>query len=200
MSRRKKKIVGMSDNAQAVMYNVGKESYEKATRVTRGVDSVGTLAFAQHCSSYAKEGFKKGYDVGRREEMLKNFNVGDEIKRFEGELKKFCEEHGYYLGNEGFVVESGLVTFSRPRMTVKFSAVADIEKLRRLYINRTFGDWRKNCCAVCKWRKFGEHKSLNCAMQNFDQTDKDPGFKCDAVREYLQTGIVPERIKKSEDQ
>ena len=198
MSRkRKKKSAGMTDNAAQSMYEYGKEKYELATRVTRGVDSVGSLAFAQHCSSYAKDGFKKGYDYRKSEELLKNFNVGEEAKRFTKELTEYCKAHGFYIGSSGFTFTTSIAT-GRPSMTIDFKAYVDQDKLKKLYIMRTVGHWRDKCCGQCKYHHIGKYdgKTLTCDLSKSSDEEAlnfthDHG--CQGIREYLETGVFPER-------
>lgn len=66
--------------------------------------------------------------------------------------------------------------------------------------NERLKDWREKCCAQCKYHliKF-EGKELQCyfskcsdeAVLNF--TDRKG---CQGIREYLETGIFPERARK----
>ena len=64
-------------------------------------------------------------------------------------------------------------------------------------------DWREKCCNQCKY-KFVEYngKQLQCGFSKC--TDEDVAkFNerngCQGIREYLETGIFPERAKKTED-
>ena len=201
MSRkRKKKAAGMTDNAAQAMYEYGKEKYELATRVTRGVDSIGSLAFAQHCSSYAKDGFKKGYDYRKSEELLKNFNVGEEAKRFTKELTEYCKAHGFYIGSSGFTFTTSIAT-GRPSMTIDFKAYVDQDKLKKLYIMRTVGHWRDKCCGQCKYHKIKcAGKTATCAFSQCsdeEALDFTKGHGCQGIREYLETGIFPERGQRN---
>lgn len=197
MSRkRKKKSAGMTDNAAQAMYEYGKEKYELATRVTRGVDSVGSLAFAQHCSSYAKDGFKKGYEYGKSEERLKNFDLCYETRRFAKELEDFCKSRGFYIAKDGFTISTG-TSCCEPRMQLQFTSYADADKLKKLYVMRTFGDWRDKCCGQCKFHKIKcAGKTATCAFSQCsdeEALDFTKGHGCQGIREYLETGVFPER-------
>ena len=43
---------------------------------------------------FAEEGFKKGYDYGKREERAKVFNIQDRIKDFREEMRPICKKYG----------------------------------------------------------------------------------------------------------
>ena len=128
--RRKKKTAGMSDAAVQAMCEFGKEKYELATRVTRGVDSVGTLTFAQHCSSYAKDGFKKGYEYGKREERAKVFNIQERIKDFREEMRPICKKYGIDFLNSYVDME-----FSSGTIKFKEQFVGSIHDMMEAYVN-----------------------------------------------------------------
>lgn len=192
--KRKKKTAGMSDAAVQAMYEFGKEKYELATRVTRGVDSVGSLAFAQHCSSYAKDGFKKGYEYGKKEELLKKFDIQTEIKRFYDEAVSYFKDRGFYMGQDSVDVSCSL---GHTCIKVNYTAVPDVDMLKKLYVMRTFGHWHDKCCNQCKYRfvKHGD-KYAQCAYSRCSDREAlnfTSGHGCQGVREYLETGIFPER-------
>jgi flagellar biosynthesis/type III secretory pathway protein FliH len=43
---------------------------------------------------FAKEGFKKGYDYGKREERVKVFNIQERIQAFRDEMQPICKKYG----------------------------------------------------------------------------------------------------------
>ena len=130
------------------------------------------------------------------EELLKNFNVGEEAKRFTKELTEYCKAHGFYIGSSGFTFTTSIAT-GRPSMTIDFKAYVDQDKLKKLYIMRTVGHWRDKCCGQCKYHKIKcAGKTATCAFSQCsdeEALDFTKGHGCQGIREYLETGIFPER-------
>ena len=63
-------------------------------------------------------------------------------------------------------------------------------------------DWREKCCDQCKY-KFAEYngKQHQCGFSQCsdeDVLDFTERHGCQGIREYLETGIFPERARKTE--
>lgn len=69
--------------------------------------------------------------------------------------------------------------------------------------NKQKGDWRKECCDQCKYH-FIDYNGIKlqcgfskCTDEEVADFDKHHG--CQGIREYLETGIFPERARKTKD-
>ena len=87
----------MTDAARAAQKDYGKEKYELANRVAGG-ETVGAVAFAQHCGSYAKEGWRAGYKFAKREDAEKTFSLTRQVTQFRKELDQLCGKYGFQMG------------------------------------------------------------------------------------------------------
>ena len=61
-------------------------------------------------------------------------------------------------------------------------------------------DWREKCCNQCRYQfiKY-EGKQLQCGFSKCTDEDVlefDKWHGCQGIREYLETGIFPERARK----
>lgn len=89
--KRKKRNIGMTEGAKNAMENYSNEVKSGCRKIFRDpydatLESVSTR--------FAEEGFKKGYDYGKREERAKVFNIQERIKEFREEMRPICKKYG----------------------------------------------------------------------------------------------------------
>ena len=95
MSKKKKnKGIRMSDAAEKAMNQYGKEVHDSLDANFRDPSNPHNITAQSLSTHFAKEGFKKGYDVGRREERAKVFNLQERIQAFRDEMQPICKKYG----------------------------------------------------------------------------------------------------------
>jgi hypothetical protein len=92
--RNKKQDIRMSESAEKSMHKYGDDVYNAVHNNLRNPDNPHDVTLPHLSSYYAKEGFKKGYDVGRREERAKVFNIQERIQAFRDEMQPICKKYG----------------------------------------------------------------------------------------------------------
>ena len=100
--KRKKRNIGMTEGAKNAMEKYSNEVKSGCRKIFRDpydatLESVSTR--------FAKEGFKKGYDVGRREERAKVFNLQERIQAFRDEMEPICKKYGIVFLNDHVDIE-----------------------------------------------------------------------------------------------
>ena len=89
--KRKKRNIGMTEGAKKAMEKYSNEVESGCRKIFRDpydatLESISTR--------FAEEGFKKGYDYGKREERAKVFNIQERIKDFREEMRPICKKYG----------------------------------------------------------------------------------------------------------
>ena len=97
MSKKKKnkrQDICMSDAAKKTMAEYGKEVQDFIRDGLRDPYDAHSATLPFLASHHATEGFKKGYEVGRREEREKVFNIQERIQAFRDEMQPICKKYG----------------------------------------------------------------------------------------------------------
>jgi len=89
--KRKKRNIGMTEGAKNAMNQYGEEIKSGCRRYFRDPYDATLESVSAH---FAKEGFKKGYDYGKREERAKVFNIQERIQAFRDEMRPICKKYG----------------------------------------------------------------------------------------------------------
>ena len=98
MSKKKKnKGIRMSDAAEKAMNQYGKEVHDSLDANFRDPSNPHNITVQSLSTHFAKDGFKKGYDYGRREEREKAFNPIKFIEQFGSEASELARKYGLYL-------------------------------------------------------------------------------------------------------
>ncbi len=98
MSKRKKnKGIRMSDAAEKAMNQYGKEVHDSLDANFRDPSNPHNITVQSLSTHFAKDGFKKGYDYGRREEREKAFNPIKFIEQFGREASELARKYGLYF-------------------------------------------------------------------------------------------------------
>ena len=98
MSKRKKnKGIRMSDAAEKAMNQYGKEVHDSLDANFRYPSNPHNITVQSLSTHFAKDGFKKGYDYGRREEREKAFNPIKFIEQFGSEASELARKYGLYF-------------------------------------------------------------------------------------------------------
>lgn len=98
MSKRKKnKGIRMSDAAEKAMNQYGKEVHDSLDANFRDPSNPHNITVQSLSTHFAKDGFKKGYDYGRREEREKAFNPIKFIEQFGSEASELARKYGLYF-------------------------------------------------------------------------------------------------------
>lgn len=98
MSKKKKnKGIRMSDAAERAMNQYGKEVHDSLDANFRDPSNPHNITVQSLSTHFAKDGFKKGYDYGRREEREKAFNPIKFIEQFGSEASELARKYGLYL-------------------------------------------------------------------------------------------------------
>lgn len=72
--KRKKRNISMTEGAKNAMNDYGKQVFDQLDRNFRDPNDPHNIIVQSMTTHFAKEGFKKGYDYGKREERAKEFN------------------------------------------------------------------------------------------------------------------------------
>ena len=98
MSKKKKnKGIRMSDAAEKAMNQYGKEVHDSLDANFRDPSNPHNITLQSLSTHFAKDGFKKGYDYGRREEREKAFNPIKFIEQFGSEASELARKYGLYF-------------------------------------------------------------------------------------------------------
>lgn len=98
MSKKKKnKGIRMSDAAEKAMNQYGKEVYDSLDIQFRDPSDPHNITVQSLSTHFAKDGFKKGYDYGIREERERVFNCIQFIKQFGSEASELARKYGLYF-------------------------------------------------------------------------------------------------------
>ncbi len=98
MSKKKKnKGIRMSDAAEKAMNQYGREVHDSLDANFRDPSNPHNITVQSLSTHFAKDGFKKGYDYGRREEREKAFNPIKFIEQFGNEASELARKYGLYL-------------------------------------------------------------------------------------------------------
>ena len=92
--KRKKRNISMTEGAKNAMNDYGKQVFDQLDRNFRDPNDPHNIIVQSMTTHFAKEGFKKGYDYGKREERAKVFNITDRIEEFLEEIRPICKKYG----------------------------------------------------------------------------------------------------------
>ena len=92
--KRKKRSIGMTEGAKNAMNDYGKQVFDNLDRNLRDPNDPHNITLQSMSTHFAKEGFKKGYDYGKREERAKAFNIYERIQDFRDEMRPICKKYG----------------------------------------------------------------------------------------------------------
>ena len=92
--KRKKRIIGMTEGAKNAMNDYGKQVFDHLDSNFRYPNDPHNITVQSLSTHFAKEGFKKGYDYGKREERAKVFNMEERIEDFLEEIRPICKKYG----------------------------------------------------------------------------------------------------------
>ena len=92
--KRKKRSIGMTEGAKNAMNDYGKQVFDNLDRNFRDPNDPHNITLQSVSTHFAKEGFKKGYDYGKREERAKEFNIYERIQDFRDEMLPICKKYG----------------------------------------------------------------------------------------------------------
>ena len=92
--KRKKRSIGMTEGAKNAMNDYGKQVFDNLDRNFRDTNDPHNITLQSLSTHFAKEGFKKGYDYGKREERAKAFNIYERIQDFRDEMLPICKKYG----------------------------------------------------------------------------------------------------------
>ena len=87
----------MSDAAEKAMNQYGKEVHDSLDANFRDPSNPHNITVQSLSTHFAKDGFKKGYDYGRREEREKAFNHIKFIEQFGSEASELARKYGLYF-------------------------------------------------------------------------------------------------------
>ena len=129
MSKKKKnkRNIGMTDAAMKEMEKYSNEVRSGCRKIFRDpydatLESISTR--------FAKEGFKKGYDYGKREERAKVFNIQERIQDFREEMRPICKKYGIDFLNNYVDME-----FSGSTIKFKEQFVGSFHDMMEAYVN-----------------------------------------------------------------
>ena len=92
--KRKKRNISMTEGAKNAMNDYGKQVFDQLDRNFRDPNDPHNIIVQSMTTHFAKEGFKKGYDYGKREERAKVFNIKERIEEFLEEIRPICKKYG----------------------------------------------------------------------------------------------------------
>ena len=95
--KRKKRNIGMTEGAKKAMNDYGKQVFDQLDSNFRDPNDPHNITVQSLSTHFAKEGFKKGYDYGRREEREKAFNPIKFIEQFGSEASELARKYGLYF-------------------------------------------------------------------------------------------------------
>ncbi len=125
---RKKRNIGMTEGAKNAMNDYGKQVFDDSNfRDPNDPHNIIVQILSTH---FAKEGFKKGYDYGKREECAKVFDIQERIKDFREEIRPICKKYGIDFLNSYVDME-----FSGGTIKFKEQYVGSFHDMREAYVN-----------------------------------------------------------------
>lgn len=92
--KRKKRNISMTEGAKNAMNDYGKQVFDQLDRNFRDPNDPHNIIVQSMTTHFAKEGFKKGYDYGKREERAKVFNIKERIEEFLEEIRPIFKKYG----------------------------------------------------------------------------------------------------------
>ena len=92
--KKKNKGIRMSNAAEKAMNQYGKEVHDSLNDNFRDPSNPHNITVQSLSTHFAKEGFEKGYDYGKREERAKVFNLQERIQAFRDEMRPICKKYG----------------------------------------------------------------------------------------------------------
>lgn len=125
--RRKKRNIGMTEGAKNALEKFSKEVKDCCRQHFRDPYDT-TLEVVS--TRYAEEGFKKGYDYGKREERAKVFNIQERIQAFREEMRPICKKYGIDFMNSYVDME-----FSAGSIEFKEQFVGSFHDMMEAYVN-----------------------------------------------------------------
>ena len=103
--KKKNKGIRMSNAAEKAMNQYGKEVHDSLNDNFRDPSNPHNITVQSLSTHFAKEGFKKGYDYGKREERAKVFNLQERIQAFRDEMRPICKKYGIGFLNDYVDIE-----------------------------------------------------------------------------------------------
>ena len=137
MSKRKKKRnIGMTEGAKNAMNDYGKQVFDHLDSNFRDPNDPHNITVQSLSTHFAKEGFKKGYDYGRREEREKSFNHIKFIEQFGREASELARKYGLYFHVSDVSLEAS--PCSHPcgaKVNIGIHCFSTAESVKQAYIN-----------------------------------------------------------------
>ena len=132
MSKKKKnkRSIGMTEGAKNAMNDYGKQVFDHLDSNFRDPNDPHNITVQSLSTYFAKEGFKKGYDYGKREERAKVFNIQERIKDFRDEMRPICKKYGIDFRNSYVDME-----FSGGTIKFKEQFVGSFHDMMEAYVN-----------------------------------------------------------------
>ena len=134
--KNKKQDIHLSESAERAMYEYGKEVHDSVRNNLRSHDSSWDIMLPNLSAHHAREGFKKGYDVGKREERRKSFDVIKAIRAFENEVSDIAKKHGMFFSVNGWEIDAGTAPCEGVRVTLKTHCFGSSITMENAYVNR----------------------------------------------------------------
>ena len=134
--KRKKSNNGMTAAAEKAMNEYGKKVHESLDINLRHPDDPRNATLQGIVPHFAKEGFKKGYDYGRREEREKSFNHIKFIEQFGREASELARKYGLYFHVSDVSLEAS--PCSSPcgvKVNIGIHCFSTAESVKQAYIN-----------------------------------------------------------------
>ena len=128
--KRKKRNIGMTEGAKNAMNDYGKQVFDQLDSNFRDPNDPHNITVQSLSTHFAKEGFKKGYDYGKREERAKVFNIQERIKDFREEMRPICKKYGIDFMNSYVDME-----FSAGTIKFKEQFVGSFHDMIEAYVN-----------------------------------------------------------------
>jgi hypothetical protein len=134
--RDKKQDIHLSESAERAMNKYGKEVHDSVRNNLRSHDSSWDIMLPNLSAHHAREGFKKGYDVGKREERRKSFDVIKVIRAFENEVSDIAKKYGMFFSVIGWERTSGTIPCEGVEVTLKTHCIGKSTMMENAYVNR----------------------------------------------------------------
>lgn len=128
--KRKKRNISMTEGAKNAMNDYGKQVFDQLDRNFRDPNDPHNIIVQSMTTHFAKEGFKKGYDYGKREERAKVFNITDRIEEFLEEIRPICKKYGIDIPDSYVDME-----FNGSTIRFKEQFVGSFNDIMEAYVN-----------------------------------------------------------------
>ena len=128
--KRKKRIIGMTEGAKNAMNDYGKQVFDHLDSNFRYPNDPHNITVQSLSTHFAKEGFKKGYDYGKREERAKVFNIHERIEEFREEIRPICKKYGIDMPISYVDME-----FNGSTIRFKEQFVGSFNHMKEAYVN-----------------------------------------------------------------